>query len=160
MPRDDRTIEARAAACARAAVVAGMRVVVAESLTSGAIAGALGRAADASEWFAGGIVAYRPETKQRVLGVQPGPVVTAAAARQMALGALSLTGAQAVAAVTGAGGPGPEEGRPAGTVFLASGTDRRGIEVVELHLPGDPAEVVAATVVAALEALERALRGG
>jgi nicotinamide-nucleotide amidase len=147
-----------AEACARAALAANTRVVVAESLTSGAIASALGRASDASEWFAGSVVAYTAETKQRALGVEPGPVVTPSAARQMAVGALALAGADVVVAVTGAGGPGPEEGRPQGTVFLAHGGRRRGIDVQELHLDGDPSEVVDGTVEAALRALERELR--
>ena len=139
--------------CARAALATGARVVVAESLTSGAIAAALGRASEASEWFAGSVVAYSSETKQRALGVEPGPVITAPAARQMATGALSLAGADVVVAVTGAGGPGPEEGHPPGTVFLACGNRRRGIGVQELRLNGDPAEVVEGTVEAALRAL-------
>ncbi|MDN4613273.1 CinA family protein [Leifsonia sp. F6_8S_P_1B] len=131
-------------------------VAVAESLTSGAIASALGRAPSASDWFAGGVVAYSEHVKFDVLRVTPGPVITAACAEQMAAGVARLLGADVVAAVTGAGGPDPEEGKPAGTVYLAHGT-ADAIRVDELRLEGDPAEVVEATVQAALAALEAEL---
>ena len=61
-----------------------------------------------------------------------------------------------VAAVTGAGGPGPEEGKEAGTVFLAHGRPDA-LQVEELHLDGEPEEVVRATVDAALAAFARDL---
>lgn len=135
---------------------AGVGVAVAESLTSGAIASALGRAPGASDWFAGGVVAYSEHVKFEVLRVTPGPVITAACAEQMAAGLARLLGADVVAAVTGAGGPDPEEGKPAGTVYLAHGTPDA-IRVDELRLDGDPAQVVEATVQAALAALEAEL---
>ncbi|MGB3375498.1 MAG: CinA family protein, partial [Microbacterium sp.] len=47
----------------------GLRVAVAESLTSGTLAGAIGEGEQASEWFAGGVVAYMVDTKERVLGL-------------------------------------------------------------------------------------------
>ena len=142
-----------AEACGRSAHKRGLWVVAAESLTSGQVAGALGKASDASEWFAGSIVAYGSETKFRALGVERGPVVTAAAARQMAMGAIGLTGADIAVAVTGVGGPGPEEDQPAGTVFLACGTHDDGMEVAELHIMGDPEDVVRQTVIFALTGL-------
>src|SRR3954454_17410031 len=93
-----------------AALEKGLQVAVAESLTSGAIASQLGAAADSSVWFAGGVVAYAAETKFRVLNVDPGPVVNARCAVQMAKGCADLLGADVVVAVTGLGGPYPEEG--------------------------------------------------
>ena len=126
-------------------------------MTSGAIAVALGQASKASTWFAGSIVAYSTQMKREVLGLGPGAVVTEAAAKQMADGALQATHAKVVVAVTGVGGPGPQEGKPAGTVFLACGSSRAGIRVHELHLGGEPAEVVDQTVHAALSALLREL---
>ena len=131
---------------------AGTTVAVAESLTSGAIASALGASPQAGDWFAGGVVAYSEHVKFDVLGVTPGPVITASCAEQMAAGVGRLLSAGYVAAVTGAGGPGPQEGRPAGTVFLAHGRPDR-LRVEELHFDGDPEEVVHATVDAALDAL-------
>jgi nicotinamide-nucleotide amidase len=134
------------------ASAAGLTVAVAESLTSGAIASALGASPQAGDWFAGGVVAYSEHVKFDVLGVTPGPVITAECAEQMAAGVGRLLSAGMVAAVTGAGGPGPQEGRPAGTVFLAHGRPDA-LDVQELHFDGDPEEVVHATVDAALSAL-------
>ena len=135
---------------------AGMTVAVAESLTSGAIASALGASPQAGDWFAGGVVAYSEHVKFDVLGVAPGPVITAECAEQMAAGVGRLLSADVVAAVTGAGGPGEQEGKPAGTVFLAHGRPG-GMTVDEFHFDGDPEEVVHATVDAALAALARDL---
>ena len=47
----------------------GLRVSVAESLTSGRLANTIGAGEGASGWFAGGIVAYFTEVKERVLSV-------------------------------------------------------------------------------------------
>lgn len=131
---------------------AGLTVAVAESLTSGAIASALGAAPGAADWFAGGVVAYSEQVKFDVLGVTPGPVITASCAEEMASGVGRLLGAGMVVSVTGAGGPGPEEGHDAGTVFLAHGRPDS-LHVDELHFDGDPEQVVHATVDAALRAL-------
>ena len=149
-----------AEAVGRAALAGDVTIVAAESLTSGAIAATLGQADDASTWFTGSVVAYSTEMKQLVLGLEPGPVINEVAARQMAQGALEATRASVVVAVTGVGGPGPQEGHPAGTVFLACGSGRDGIDVHELHLEGDPAQVVDRTVHAALSALLRELGAG
>ena len=64
-----------------------VRVVTSESLTTGTVATRLGAGPDAADWFGGGIVAYQEPVKFDVLGVEEGPVVTAACARQMATGA-------------------------------------------------------------------------
>ncbi|WP_127794947.1 CinA family protein [Agromyces sp. LHK192] len=160
MPRagDVADLDGLATACAEAALAAGVHAGAAESLTSGQIAAALGKAPDASEWFAGSIVAYESTVKFGLLGVDPGPVVTARAAEQMARGALDSLGADVVVAVTGAGGPGPEEGEPAGTVFVACG-GAGGIRSERHRFHGEPADVVRQTVAAALRALLRELRG-
>ncbi|CAI7653105.1 unnamed protein product, partial [Penicillium discolor] len=66
----------------------GLRVSVAESLTSGRLANTIGAGEGASGWFAGGIVAYFTEVKERVLGLTPGTDPTSAAcAEQLARGA-------------------------------------------------------------------------
>lgn len=143
---------ATARAISRLVHAAGRTVAVAESLTSGAVACHLGASGDASEWFRGGIVAYAKEVKFDVLGVEPGPVITAACARQMARGAAGLLGADFAVAVTGAGGPGPEEGRPQGTTFVAA-CSRTTETVEEHHFAGDPEAIVHDTVRAALALL-------
>ncbi|WP_346231257.1 CinA family protein [Parafrigoribacterium mesophilum] len=135
-------------------------VAVAESLTSGSLGCHLGAAAESSQWFQGGVIAYAPEVKFSVLGVDPGPVVTAACARQMAIGVARLMDAAIGVALTGVGGPGAEEGKPAGTVFIAvsAGDDSR---VEEHRFDGDPAAVVrAATHRALAMLLESSVRTG
>lgn len=130
----------------------GLTVAVAESLTGGLVSSALAAAPDASEWLVGGVVAYTVKAKQELLGVSPGPVVTESAVREMAEGAARLFGADATVATTGVGGPGPKEGKPAGTVWI--GAFHRGeIETRLLHLEGAPEEVCRRSVQAALSLL-------
>ena len=144
--------ESDAELIARTASARGLTIAVAESLTGGALAQELAKAPDAASWFAGGVVAYTLATKVRVLGLPEGPVVTAPAARRMAEGVRELTGADVGLAVTGVGGPGAEEGQPAGTVFLAIVT-ADSTRVTEFAFDGEPAAVVEQTVRAALHSL-------
>lgn len=125
---------------------------VAESLTSGSLACHLGAAPEASTWFAGGVVAYASEVKFTVLEVDPGPVVTERCARQMARGVARLTNADFGLAVTGVGGPEPDEGKAAGTVFVAVRSPG-GEDATEYRFSGEPAEVVKQATAAALSML-------
>lgn len=140
---------------ARIAEIAGaqhINIGVAESLTAGAVASALGAADSASDWFSGGVVAYATVIKQSLLHVDPGPVVSARCAAQMASGALALLGADVTVATTGAGGPEPQDGQPVGTVFIAVnslGTST----TTEHHFDGPPSVVVAHAVTVALHRL-------
>jgi nicotinamide-nucleotide amidase len=129
---------------------ANLHIAVAESLTGGQLSSALAAAPDASEWFRGGVVAYAPEVKFDVLDVLPGPVVSERCAREMALGVCTLLRAEVGVAVTGVGGPGPEEGVPAGTVFAAVHTENR-VVTREWHFEGSPDDVVNATIESTLE---------
>jgi nicotinamide-nucleotide amidase len=130
----------------------GLTVAAAESLTGGMISTALATAGGSSEWFLGGLVAYSSDVKHAVLDVPPGPVVTATAASAMVRGVRKLLGADVAVAVTGAGGPGGQDGRDPGTVFLAfDGGD--GHRVTRLNLDGEPKAVCATSTVAALRML-------
>ncbi len=137
----------------------GAHIVTAESLTSGAIASALGQGPQAATWFRGGVVAYQEPVKFEVLGVPEGPVVTEACAEQMARGARELLLANWAVAVTGVGGPGPEEGEPEGTVWMAVVTDDH-VVTRKVQLDGGPADIVEKTVDAALELLREVLQKG
>lgn len=140
----------------RAAEAAGVWVAVAESLTGGAISQALAAGPSSAAWFRGGVVAYSPDVKVSVLGVRPGPVITEDTARRMASGACRALGADVSVAVTGAGGPGPEEGQPSGTVWFA--WQVHGDVVTECHhFEGDPEEVVDQTTSRAIAGLRGAL---
>ena len=133
------------------------RVAAAESLTCGQVAADLGAGPQASQWFRGGLVAYASEVKFDVLGVTPGPVMTATCAREMARGAARLLGADAVVATTGVGGPDPEEDEPPGTVFIA--TVVRGQEAcTRVDLDGSPEDVLRGTRARALELLRDTMR--
>jgi nicotinamide-nucleotide amidase len=67
----------------------------------------------------------------------------------MATTVAGLLGADLAVAVTGAGGPQPQDGQPTGTVWF--GTELR-------HFDGDPGDLVESTTAHALFLLEDALR--
>ncbi|HWL01574.1 MAG TPA: CinA family protein [Microbacteriaceae bacterium] len=127
-------------------------IAVAESLTGGALSSTLASAPDAADWYAGGVIAYRKATKQRLLGVDEGPVVTADCAIQMARGVRELLAVDLSVALTGVGGPGQEEGQPPGTVFIAVGS-QLGEQVHRHRFEGTPETVVTQTVEQALRHL-------
>jgi nicotinamide-nucleotide amidase len=122
----------------------GLTLAVAESLTGGLLTEVLARGPGASEWLRGGVVAYASEVKHDVLGVRPGPVVSEAAALDMARGAARVLGADVGLAVTGVGGPDPQDDQPPGTVWMA--LHEGGTTQAHLHrFPGSPAEICDAT---------------
>jgi nicotinamide-nucleotide amidase len=118
----------------------GWRVACAESVTAGLVADQFAMAPDASDWFLGGVVAYATQIKQKVLGVEPGPVVNARTAEQMAHGVARLMDAQVTVSTTGVGGPDPEEDQPAGTVYVGLLVDGV-VSSSRIHVPGDPEDV-------------------
>lgn len=128
---------------------AGISVAVAESLTGGMVASALAKAPRASDWFCGGLVAYRSEVKHRLLDVPPGPVVSAAAARSMATGVSLLLRADLGIGLTGVGGPDSQDGEPPGSVWLSARLDVRS-RTVHRRFDGPPEEVCRAAAVEAL----------
>lgn len=140
---------------AQSLVQAQRTAAVAESLTGGNVSAGLSAIEGASDWFRGAVVAYSEEVKFEVLGVERGPVITAACAEQMANGVAQLLGADFAVATTGVGGPGPQEDLPQGTVYIAVCTPT-GTEVREYHFAGEPAEVVEQATREALERLAEA----
>lgn len=142
---------------ARLASELGLWVGVAESLTTGRVASRLGEGDNASSWFRGGVVAYDEQVKYDVLGVDPGPLVTEQCAAQMAAGAARLLGADAVVALTGVGGPDPDEGHPPGTVVMAVQV-RDLTTCAKFLFPKSPDEVVASATDRAVEMLASMLR--
>ncbi|WP_374999561.1 CinA family protein [Aeromicrobium sp. CTD01-1L150] len=147
------------AACAITALRScGHRVATAESLTGGLLCATLVDVAGASDVVVGGVVAYTPEAKVELLGVDAVVVdergtVDPETARQMARGALAcVPGATLAVATTGVAGPDPSEGHPVGTVFVAV-ADARDVRVERLVLAGGRAQVREGTVAAALSML-------
>jgi nicotinamide-nucleotide amidase len=107
-----------------AATLAGRTVATAESLTAGLIASTLASVPGASNVLRGGIVAYAPELKVSLLGVQQslidrGGVIQTPVAQAMAEGALRATGSDYALACTGVAGPDEQEGHPVGEVHVA-----------------------------------------
>jgi nicotinamide-nucleotide amidase len=142
------------------------RTSCAESCTGGLLAATLVDIEGSGDWFVGGLVAYDAKIKFDQLGVNPGPVVTATAAEQMAIGALRRFGTDLALATTGVAGPATEEDVPVGTVFIAvarrAGMAARnsagdGVRSVCHRFPGDPRAVRRAAVGAALRTLRDAL---
>lgn len=134
------------------------RVAVAESLTGGLLSNDLARAEGSGDWFVGGVVSYGTQFKRDVLKVRPGPVVSEAAARDMANGVIDLCGALTSVAVTGVGGPDDQDGQPPGTVWVA--VHHAGETTAALHhLDGEPGEICSATCEVALTHLLERIRG-
>jgi nicotinamide-nucleotide amidase len=101
----------------------GESIGVAESITGGHLSGALIDIAGASNIFAGGIVAYSNLLKISDLKVSPELLdefgaVSIEVAQAMALGAKDKFAATWGLSTTGVAGPGPHNGRPAGTVWI------------------------------------------
>jgi nicotinamide-nucleotide amidase len=129
-------------------------VACAESLTAGLVAATIADTPGASLVLLGGVVAYAAEVKTQLLDVPAGLVarvgtVDAAVAVAMAEGVRRRLGSTWGLSTTGVAGPGPSEGKPAGTVHVAvagpSGTVTRALE-----LNGTRAQIRAASVAAVL----------
>jgi nicotinamide-nucleotide amidase len=124
---DGETIDARVAT-----LLLGHRLALAESCSGGLMAARVTDLAGASEYFAGGVVAYSNEAKAELLGVDPGLIeahgaVSPEVAEAMARGALERFEADVAVSITGIAGPGGgSEGKPVGYVCfnarLADGT--------------------------------------
>ncbi|MGW9020396.1 CinA family protein [Leucobacter chromiiresistens] len=154
--RVDRLVER----IAEQAGASGATIAVAESLTGGQLGAALAAAPESGTWFRGGVIAYHPEVKYSLLGAPRGPVVTEPTAIAMAESTARLLLADIVVAVTGVGGPEPDEGKPAGTVVLAVTGGGSPTAVEHLSFSGDPIGVMQQTVEAALEAVLARLSPG
>ncbi|WP_063064311.1 CinA family protein [Nocardia violaceofusca] len=137
---------------AELAAAAGSTIAVAESLTSGKIAAALGAAPDAGQWFRGGVVAYSPEVKRSVLDMPDVPVVSRPAAEALAANVRKLLGASYSVAVTGVGGPEPSDGEAPGTVWFATASETA-VTACRAEFDGEPEEVLEQTVRFALSCL-------
>jgi len=146
-----------------AAKARGVRIATAESCTGGLIAGAITDVAGSSGWFDRGFVTYSNEAKRELLGVADATLaahgaVSEAVAAEMALGAVSASGADVAVAVTGVAGPaGGTAAKPVGMVCFGWASRRGGVRTETRHFPGGRADVRRASVERALEGLLGAL---
>jgi nicotinamide-nucleotide amidase len=139
---------------------AGKAVATAESCSGGWIAKAITDVPGSSACFGYGIVTYSNGAKESMLGVQNQTLidngsVSEPVVREMAEGALSLSGAHIGVAVSGVAGPdGGSEEKPVGTVWFAwairDGSKVR-LETSLQHFDGDRELVRELTVVYALQ---------
>ena len=124
---DGETIDAQVAT-----LLLSHRLALAESCSGGLLAARVTDLAGASEYFAGGVVAYSNEAKADMLGVDPGLIeakgaVSPEVAEAMAIGALERFDGDVAVSITGIAGPGGgSEEKPVGYVCfnarLADGT--------------------------------------
>jgi nicotinamide-nucleotide amidase len=150
---DDETMEH---AIASRLSARGLTLGLAESVTGGLIASRLVNVPGASNWFRGGLVSYASDLKFNLLHVTPGPVVSAEAAEQMAVGARELLGVDVALSVTGVAGPEEQDDQPAGTVFAGIAFADH-VSSVAFRLPGDRPRVRSYGAISALNALRQAI---
>jgi len=137
-----------------------LTVGVAESLTSGLLAGEVGKGEGASDWFAGGVVAYGMQVKTEVLGVPEGvDPCSPECAVALATGVRRLLGADIAVATTGVGGPDAVDGHEPGTVYLGWAS-AEGSGAQRLQLDGGPERVLERTVDQGLRLLVRLAERG
>jgi nicotinamide-nucleotide amidase len=128
----------------------GRRLATAESCTGGWVAKACTDVAGSSQWFECGFVTYSNAAKVRDIGVSESTLashgaVSEATVREMAAGALRVSGADVAVAISGIAGPdGGTQAKPVGTVWFGVAW-QRGADVVvnsEMRLFGGDRELV------------------
>lgn len=148
---DSGTLSARLVAHLTAA---GETIAAAESLTAGLVSATIADTPGASLVLRGAVVAYAADLKVELLGVPKSLVdeagtVDPRVARAMAEGVRDRLGATWGVSTTGVAGPGPAEGKPAGTVHVAVAGPAGTVSRV-LQLNGGRPQVRAAATEAAL----------
>ena len=138
-------------------------IATAESLTGGRLAALLTAVPGSSETYLGGVVSYATSLKTDLLGVPPEliakyGVVSAECARAMATGVRRATGATYAVSTTGVAGPGPQDGVPAGTVYVAV-AGPESVTALTLELVGDRGAIQDRTCDEALSAVSAILGG-
>jgi nicotinamide-nucleotide amidase len=153
---DDEGMEA---AVGKLLVGMGWTLGVAESLTGGLVGSRISEVPGASDWFRGSIVAYASDVKRKLLGVSDGPVVSEAAAEEMALGAAATLGADVGLALTGVAGPTEQEGQPVGTVWIGLAVQGRA-QAQLFRLGGERQQIRQLATISALDLLRQRLLQG
>ena len=136
----------------------------AESCTGGLIGAAMTDLPGSSEYFLGSAVTYSNEAKVKLLGVREQTLIDHGAvseetAREMALGAAALFGADYSVAVTGIAGPGgATDTKPVGLVYIAVSDGSR-VVVTKNNFEGGRQQVRDSTVVEACGLLKDFIGG-
>lgn len=134
----------------------GQTLATAESLTGGLLAATIVDVPGASKVFRGGLIVYATDLKHSLAGVdeqllkREGPV-SPSVALALARGARTRCLADWGIGTTGVAGPTPQDGKPAGTVFVAIAGPTEAMQ--GLSLEGDRPVVRRAAVSAAVALL-------
>ena len=136
----------------------GLTLGLAESVTGGLVSGRLTNIGGSSDVLRGSVVSYASEVKFEVLGVTRGPVVSEAAAIEMARGAQRVLSASVGLALTGVAGPADQEGMRPGTLCVGLALPDGTAQSAMLQLPGNRDTMRQLSVISALDLLRRALR--
>ena len=136
-------------------------LATAESITAGGLSSAITSVEGSSQIFLGAIVAYQNQIKADVLGIDEAVIATHTVYSQevaiaMAQAVREKFGATWAIATTGVAGPGPTDGVPSGTVWVA--IDGPVTQSLELSLAGGRESVRNATVATAIGSFTRILR--
>jgi nicotinamide-nucleotide amidase len=141
----------------------GLLLATAESCTGGLIGAKITAVPGSSVWFAGGVVAYSNQLKEKLLGVDAELLrrhgaVSGPVAEAMAIGLAERSNAAITVAVTGIAGPdGGTMDKPVGTVYL--GLFYQGAAQSVLHrFSGTRGEIQEMAAAMALDAVRRELR--
>ncbi len=139
----------------------GLTLVTAESCTGGLLAGRIVNVSGASEVFPQGFVTYSNKAKRKELDVDKATLkkygaVSKEVAKEMAKGGIFATDADACLAVTGVAGPGTEDDKPVGLVYIGCYLDGK-VTVKEYHFKGERQKVREQAVTKALDLLRRCL---
>lgn len=160
-PGELATAESLAVRVAEALRDRGATLATAESLTGGLLAAALTSVPGVSVVYRGGLVVYATDLKASLGGLEPNRLaaegaVSAWTAGELARGAARRCGADWGLATTGVAGPDPQEGRPAGIVFVGWCGPKTG-GTLDLKLAGTRREIREQTVRRALAHLFEAV---
>jgi len=146
-----------------AGLLRGRRLALAESCSAGLLAARIANPPGASEYLAGGVVAYSNEAKVELLGVDPSAIeahgaVSPEVAAQMARGALEQFSADVAVSITGIAGPGGgTEEKPVGFVCFEVITAEGGCEARSLVIPGGRSDVRDRSALVGMHLLRRLL---
>jgi len=132
------------------------KLTTAESCTGGLLAGTFMNVPGVSALYEEGYVTYANKSKHKLLGVKKKTLkkhgaVSPQCAKQMAKGALKVSGAQVALSVTGIAGPdGGTSEKPVGLVYIGCCVKGK-TEVVKCNFEGTRSEIRSQSVQAALE---------
>jgi nicotinamide-nucleotide amidase len=146
-----------------ASLLRGRRIGFGESCTGGLLAARLTERPGASDYVAGGVVAYSTAAKTELLGVAAELIkrhgaVSPQVARAMADGARNRFGADIGCGITGVAGPGGgTDAKPVGYVCLCVTSSDGAALASDPVLPGDRAEIRDRSVAAAMHLIRRVL---